>query len=86
MRNRSGQDPLNYPIKLNNQLAALAGVAASTEAKPTAQSYEVMRVLSEQLDVQLKKLNDLLGPRLATVNAELAKSGAPPIKPSTDIR
>jgi hypothetical protein len=86
VRNRSGQDPLNYPIKLNNQLAALAGVAASTEAKPTAQSIEVFRILSEQLDVQLKKLNELLGARLAALNTELAKSGAPAIKPSTEIR
>ena len=86
VRNRSGQDPLNYPIKLNNQLAALAGVAASTEAKPTAQSYEVFKLLSEQLDVQLKKLSELVGARLAAVNAELSKAGAPPIKPSTDLR
>lgn len=86
VKNRSGQDPLNYPIKLNNQLAALAGVAASSEAKPTAQSFEVMRVLSEQLDVQLKKLNDLLGPRLTTLNAELTRTGAAAIKPSTEIR
>ena len=53
VKNQSGQDPLNYPIKLNNQIAALMGVVASTEAKPTAQSYEVFKVLSAQLDTQL---------------------------------
>ena len=26
-KNRSGQDPLNFPIRLNNKLAALLGVA-----------------------------------------------------------
>ncbi|HEV8612207.1 MAG TPA: glycosyl hydrolase, partial [Gemmatimonadales bacterium] len=50
VKNRSGQDPLNYPIRLNNQLAALAGVAASAEARPTAQSYEVFKLLSAQLE------------------------------------
>jgi len=79
VRNQSGQDPLNYPIKLNNQIAALAGVVASTEAKPTAQSYEVYRILAAALDVELGKLNGLLGTGLDTVNAELAKLGLDPV-------
>ncbi|MGQ0701823.1 MAG: WD40/YVTN/BNR-like repeat-containing protein, partial [Gemmatimonadales bacterium] len=83
VRNRSGQDPLNYPIKLNNQIAALAGVAGSTEARPTAQSYEVFRLLSDQLEVQLRKLNELLDGRLAAVNAELQRLGLERITPST---
>jgi len=32
---------LNYPIRLNNKLAALAGVVASSEADPTDQSHAV---------------------------------------------
>ena len=38
VRNRSSQDPLNYPIKLNNKIAALAGVIESADNKPTEQS------------------------------------------------
>ena len=83
VRNRSGQDPLNYPIKLNNQIAALSGVAGSTEAKPTAQSGEVYRVLSEQLDRQLARLTELLGARLDAVNAEVARLGLERIVPAT---
>ena len=83
VKNRSGQDPLNYPIKLNNQLAALAGVAASAEARPTAQSYEVFKQLSAALDLQLTRLNELLGSGLAGVNAELARLGLEKITPST---
>lgn len=79
VRNQSGQDPLNYPIKLNNQIAALAGVVASTEAKPTAQSYEVYRILAAALDVELGKLKVLLGAGLDSVNAELAKLGLDPV-------
>ena len=48
VRNRSGQDPLNYPIKLNNKIAALAGVVESADNKPTEQSYEVFKELSAQ--------------------------------------
>jgi len=79
VRNQSGQDPLNYPIKLNNQIAALAGVVASTEAKPTAQSYEVYRILAAALDVELAKLTALLGGGLDTVNAELVRLGLDPV-------
>jgi len=83
VKNRSGQDPLNYPIRLNNQLAALAGVAGSTEARPTAQSYEVFKLLSAQLDEQLKRLSDALGSDLSAVNAELGRLGLDKITPST---
>jgi hypothetical protein len=34
-RNQSSQDPLNFPIKLNNKLAALQGVVESADSKPT---------------------------------------------------
>ena len=37
-RNRSNQDPLNYPIRLNNKLAALQGNVESGDARPTDQS------------------------------------------------
>ena len=83
VKNRSGQDPLNYPIRLNNQLAALAGVAASAEARPTAQSYEVFKLLSTQLDEQLKRLNEALGADLTAVNTELARLGLDKITPGT---
>ncbi|HEV8600706.1 MAG TPA: glycosyl hydrolase [Gemmatimonadales bacterium] len=83
VRNRSGQDPLNYPIKLNNQIAALSGVVASAEAKPTKQSYEVFELLSAQLKVQTDQLRPLLGPRLDAVNAELRRLSLEPVVPST---
>ncbi len=81
VRNRSGQDPLNYPIRLNNQIAALGGVAGGAEARPTAQTIEVFRILSGQADLQLKRLSDLLGGGLSGVNAELTRLGLTAITP-----
>ena len=52
-RNRSNQDPLNYPIRLNNKLAALQGIVESGDAKPTDQSYAVFKELSARLDKEL---------------------------------
>src|ERR1041384_7200855 len=83
VKNRSGQDPLNYPIRLNNQIAALMFSAGGAEARPTAQQYEVFRLLSEQLAVQLQKLSQLLGGGLAGVNAELGRIGLDKVVPGT---
>jgi hypothetical protein len=55
-KNQSSQDPLNYPIRLNNKLAALAGVVSSADAAPTDQSYAVYDELVVQIEAQLAKL------------------------------
>jgi len=59
-KNQSSQDPLNFPIRLNNKLAALGGVVGSAEAAPTAQSYAVYDEVVGQIDSQLQKLGQLM--------------------------
>jgi hypothetical protein len=75
VKNRSNQDPLNFPIKVNNKLAALMGVVESGEARPTDQSYTVFEYLSGILQVQLDEMNRLLDEDLAAFNAVLRESG-----------
>ena len=79
-RNQSSQDPLNYPIKLNNKLAALAGVVGSAEARPTAQSYDVFKDLSGRLDVQIGRLDGVLKADVPAFNKVLASRKLEPIK------
>jgi photosystem II stability/assembly factor-like uncharacterized protein len=55
-KNQSSQDPLNFPIRLNNKLAALAGVVGSAEAAPTAQSYAVYDEVVAQINAELQRL------------------------------
>ncbi|MDO8502059.1 MAG: glycosyl hydrolase [Gemmatimonadaceae bacterium] len=83
VQNRSGQDPLNYPIRLNNKIAALAGVAASTDARPTSQTLEVYRILSAQLDAQLGRIRSALNQSLPILNRDLSAVSLPPIVEST---
>jgi photosystem II stability/assembly factor-like uncharacterized protein len=59
-KNQSSQDPLNFPIRLNNKLAALGGVVASADAAPTAQSYAVYDEVAAQIDAQLQKFAQLM--------------------------
>jgi hypothetical protein len=84
VRNQSGQDPLNYPIKLNNKIAALSGVVGGTDARPTSQSYTVFNDLSSQLDRQLQAMRGPLLVLLPPINAQLKAAGLPPIVPSTE--
>ncbi len=84
VQNSSGQDPLNYPIRLNNKIAALAGVASSTDARPTNQTLEVFRILSAQLDVQLKRIRSSLNSALPALNRELQAASLAPIVESTE--
>jgi hypothetical protein len=67
-KNQSNQDPLNYPIRLNNKLAALAGVVGSADAAPTDQSAELYKELAGKIDAQLAKLAQVLRTDLTEFN------------------
>jgi photosystem II stability/assembly factor-like uncharacterized protein len=79
-RNQSNQDPLNFPIKLNNKLAALQGVVESAEAKPTDQSYAVFKDLSARLDAEVAKLEQILKTDLPAFNKLVVASRLDPVK------
>ena len=59
VRNQSNQDPLNFPIKLNNRLAALWRSVETGDAKPTAASYEISKQLTAELDKQIGELKKI---------------------------
>ncbi len=65
---KSGQDVLNFPIRLNNHLVALAGVVGSADTAPTRQSYEVFDMLSKQADEQLSKWKEIVSTDVAAYN------------------
>jgi hypothetical protein len=68
VRNRSNQDPLNFPIKLNNQLAALARSIETGDARPTDASYIVFKELTARLDALKAQLDEALKINLVQVN------------------
>ena len=59
-QNQSGQDPLNFPIRLNNRLASLRRSMENGDAKPTAGAYQVFEELSNELTGHLGKLDQLM--------------------------
>jgi photosystem II stability/assembly factor-like uncharacterized protein len=84
-KNQSSQDPLNFPIKLNNKLAALGSIVASADAQPTEQSYALYEELATKIDAQLRQLNQVMTTDLKSFNNLVHTSDIPAviIKPST---
>ncbi|HET9983892.1 MAG TPA: hypothetical protein VFQ38_09910, partial [Longimicrobiales bacterium] len=81
VRNQSNQDPLNFPIKLNNKIAALQGVVESADARPTDQSLTVFNQLSAKLQVQLDALKAAFETDLPRLNKALQGKGLDPVAP-----
>lgn len=80
---QSGQDPLNYPIKLNNKLGALLGNVLGGEGRPTQQCYDVYEMLSGQLQLQLDALKKAWDVELAKLNSQLTGAGMAAITPTS---
>ena len=80
VRNQSNQDPLNYPIKLNNKLAALLGVVEGAEDRPTTQSYTVFERLSDLLEEQISQMQIVIQRDVGRLNELLVQEGLEPIE------
>ena len=86
VRNESGQDPLNFPIRLNNKIAALLGLVGNAEARPTRQAREVFQILSDSLAIQTRRLESVLGGALPRLNRELERLGLAALVPRSEER
>ncbi|MBL8843589.1 MAG: glycosyl hydrolase [Planctomycetes bacterium] len=65
---KSGQDPLNFPIRLNNRLADLASAVASNERRPTAQAHAVRAELSALIEAELADYQAIVDRELPALN------------------
>jgi photosystem II stability/assembly factor-like uncharacterized protein len=79
IKNQSSQDPLNFPIKLNNRLAALLGVVQGTDAGPTKQSNVVFEGLASEANAQLRAADKLLKDDVAQFNKLVKDSDIPAV-------
>jgi photosystem II stability/assembly factor-like uncharacterized protein len=81
VRNRSGQDPLNFPIRVNNRLATLLSMAERGDGRPVNNMYEIFDILGAELDGYTDRLRRVWQTDLVTVNSELARLRLPVIDP-----
>ena len=76
---RANEDALNFPIRLNNKIAALGGTVMQSDTAPTQQSYEVFKQLSALLQVQLDALNKISTSDIANFNKLVRDQNIPAI-------
>jgi hypothetical protein len=82
VRNQSGQDPLNFPIKVNNRLANLLYMAERGDGRPTTNMPEIFGILSTELKGYTTRLDSIWKTDLVAVNKELARLNLPPLDPN----
>jgi photosystem II stability/assembly factor-like uncharacterized protein len=82
VRNQSNQDPLNFPIKINNRLASLLGVVTRGEGKPIAAAYPILKELTAELKAQTDRLQQVLASELTSFNTEAKRAGVDVIAPT----
>ncbi len=78
-KNQSNQDPLNYPIRLNNKLAALAGSIAGSDTQPTDQQVAVYEDLTAKINVQLEKLKQVMTTDVPAFNKLVQEKQVPAV-------
>jgi len=69
-QNRSGQDPLNFPIKLTNKLAHLNSLVSMDDFPPTRQDVLVKDELTQQINAQLVQFDQLVSEEVQDFNAQ----------------
>ncbi len=79
VKNQSGQDPLNFPIKTNNRLASLLRVAVSGEGRPTGNVDAIFTDLVAELKAETDRLEKTLADQLPPLNNMLTRIKKTPI-------
>jgi photosystem II stability/assembly factor-like uncharacterized protein len=76
---KSSQDALNFPIKLNNKLAALSSAVDSSDYAPTNQSYDVYNDLMSRIDPQLAQFTRIKNEDISSFNRLFTEKNLPVI-------
>ncbi|MGK0453221.1 MAG: photosystem II stability/assembly factor-like uncharacterized protein [Paraglaciecola sp.] len=73
-KSKSGQDPLNFPIRLNNKLAHLNSLTRIGNYAPTQQAIDFKDEITKEIDIELKKLYSLFDKNVKELNQKVKES------------
>jgi photosystem II stability/assembly factor-like uncharacterized protein len=79
-KSKAPEDPLKYPIRLNDKIDALLFVIESADSRPTDQTYAVFKLLSQQLGVQLSTLRDIVKHDVSRFDRLVRQHGLQPVR------
>ncbi|MDX1404240.1 MAG: hypothetical protein R3192_06875 [Woeseiaceae bacterium] len=74
-QNESRQDPLNYPIRLNNKLSSLMRTVDVGDARPTASAIAVKNELSAAIESELGQLDVVWDENVPALNSRIQELG-----------
>ena len=74
-QNESRQDPLNYPIRLNNKLTSLMKTVDVGDARPTDSALAVRDELSAAIDAELDQLDAVWNDHVPALNSRIQSMG-----------
>jgi len=89
-KSRASEDPLNFPVKLNNKLAALLADLESADAEPTSAEGQVYEGIATEINAQLKAWGQIMDVKIPTFNKDVKDADVPavtikkPSAPSTE--
>jgi hypothetical protein len=75
VKNQAGEDPLNFPIKVNNRLASLLELVTEADMRPIGNAEPIFRDLTADLKVQTDRLHKVLITDLPAFNVEAKRVG-----------
>lgn len=78
-RNQGRQEPLNFPIRLNNKLAGVATNASIEAFRPTDQAIEVRDTLVQQINQQLSDLEVMMMAEVTILNEMVRNANIPAV-------
>tara|TARA_B110000285_G_scaffold68587_1_gene78840 strand:+ start:737 stop:3844 length:3108 start_codon:yes stop_codon:yes gene_type:complete len=73
-KSKSNQDPLNFPIRLNNKLAHLNSLTRIGSYAPTQQAIDFKNVINKEIDNELAKLYELFDNKVSVLNQKVKDS------------
>ena len=79
-KNESRQDPLNFPIRLNNKVGHLGSLMGVGEFKPTDQAEAFYAEVAAQIDEQVASLQKILDERVSAFNKAVYDSRIEAVK------
>jgi septation ring formation regulator EzrA len=79
VKSKSGQDPINFPPKIDNQLTALYGYVVDGEFPPTAGAHERLSDLRPELRKVRSRFDEIVTTEVAALNRLVAGLNLPPV-------
>ncbi len=74
---KSGQDVLNYPIRLDDKISGVFGNASSGNMAPSKQSIAVYNELAAQADIEIQKIKVIMNDGIKAFNNLIIAKGLP---------